>query len=86
VLAGAAFKNRASALLDAVVDYLPAPVAVRRSGPPAAHDATHALRQAADEEAVLRARVQDHDRSVRRKLDLFPGSISERARRRLLHL
>jgi elongation factor G len=52
VLCGAAFKNKGvQALLDAVIDYLPAPVDI----PPVQghlphHDATHAERRAADEE------------------------------------
>src|SRR5207253_2521084 len=52
VLAGAAFKNKGvQALLDAEVDYLPAPVDVPAiQGHLPHHDATHALRQAADEE------------------------------------
>jgi len=52
VLAGAAFKNKGiQALLDAVVDYLPSPVDVPAiQGHLPHHDATHAVRKAADEE------------------------------------
>ena len=52
VLAGAAFKNKGvQALLDAVVDFLPSPMDVPAiQGHLPHHDATHALRKAADEE------------------------------------
>src|SRR6266516_2788730 len=52
VLAGAAFKNKGvQALLDAVVDYLPSPRDIPAiQGHLPHHDATHAVRQAADEE------------------------------------
>ncbi len=52
VLCGAAFKNKGvQPLLDAVIDFLPAPVdvpAIRGHLPH--HDATHAVRQASDDE------------------------------------
>src|SRR3989454_5861000 len=52
VLCGAAFKNKGvQALLDAVVDFLPAPVDIPAiQGHLPHHDATHATRQATDEE------------------------------------
>src|SRR3989442_1451222 len=52
VLCGAAFKNKGvQALLDAVVDFLPSPVDIPAiQGHLPHHDATHATRQAADEE------------------------------------
>src|SRR5216683_1127728 len=52
VICGAAFKNKGvQALLDAVVDFLPAPVDVAAiKGHLPHHDATHAERHASDEE------------------------------------
>jgi elongation factor G len=52
VLCGAAFKNKGvQALLDAVIDYLPAPINVRAiSGHLPTHDETHAERNVSDDE------------------------------------
>src|SRR5438876_5535165 len=52
VLCGAAFKNKGvQALLDAVVDYLPSPIDIPASqGHIPHHDATHAVRNASDDE------------------------------------
>ena len=73
VLCGSAFKNKGvQPLLDAVVDYLPSPLDI----PPV--DGINPDTDAADtraavgRRAVLRARVQDHERSVRRDADLCP--------------
>ena len=67
VLCGSAFKNKGvQPLLDAVVDYLPAPVDI-----PAVKgiDPTRRARSSAtptDDEPVLGAGVQDHHRPLRR--------------------
>ena len=52
VICGAAFKNKGvQQLLDAVIDYLPAPVDIRAiQGHQPHHDATHVERHASDEE------------------------------------
>ena len=52
VLCGAAFKNKGvQALLDAVVDYLPSPIDIPAiQGHLPHHDATHAVRNASDDE------------------------------------
>ena len=73
VLCGSSFKNKGvQPLLDAVVDYLPSPIDVaavkgikrRRQGGDGA--------QVLGRRAVLRPRLQDHDRPVRRLADLRP--------------
>ena len=66
VLCGSAFKNKGvQAMLDAVIDFMPSPIEM----PPV--KGTLDGRQEGDAQgerrrAVLRARVQDRDRSVRR--------------------
>ena len=66
VLCGSAFKNKGvQPLLDAVIDYLPAPTR-RAAGQGRARERQGRRAHAVRRRAVLRARVQDHDRPVRR--------------------
>ncbi len=75
VLCGSAFKNKGvQRLLDAVVEYLPSPVDM----PPVeghemgAEDAGKVTPPRDGRRAVRRARVQDHDRPVRRQAHVLP--------------
>ena len=74
VLCGASFKNKGvQALLDAVIDYLPAPIDVPPiKGHLPHHDETFDERPPSRRRAVRGAGVQDRDRSVRRKADVLP--------------
>jgi elongation factor G len=72
VLCGSAFKNRGvQLLLDAVVEFLPSPLdvpPVKGVNPDNKEDSE---REAKDNAPVLGARLQDHDRSLRRTLTFF---------------
>ena len=72
VLCGAAFKNKGvQALLDAVIDYLPAPMDVKAiTGHLPHHDETPLRATRLGQRAVRRARVQDCDGPVRREADV----------------
>ena len=66
MLCGSAFKNKGvQAMLDAVIDYMPAPTDI----PPVKGELENGKegeRAASDDEPFSGARVQDHDRPVRR--------------------
>ncbi len=77
VLCGSAFKNKGvQPMLDAVVDYLPSPLDLP---PTEGHKPgkTEAIeeRKADDADPFERARLQDHDRPLRRQADLYPGLL-----------
>ena len=76
-LCGASFKNKGvQALLDAVIDYLPAPVDVPAiKGHVPHHDETFEERRGGRRRAVRGAGVQDCDRPVRREADLSSACI-----------
>ena len=72
MLCGSAFKNKGvQAMLDAVIDYMPSPIDI----PPVKGRLETTAKMAARERdrrgAVLRARVQDHDRPVCRPAHFF---------------
>jgi elongation factor G len=73
ILCGASFKNKGvQALLDAVIDFLPAPIDVPAiQGHLPHHDETFDPRRHR-RRAVRGAGVQDRDRPVRRKADVLP--------------
>ena len=72
MLCGSAFKNKGvQAMLDAVIDYMPAPIDI----PPVKGELENGKpgeRKACDDEPFAGARVQDHDRPVRRPAHLLP--------------
>ena len=73
VLCGSAFKNKGvQPLLDAVVDYLPSPLDIPPVEGLKLDGETTDTRAVGRRRAVLGARVQDHERSVRRHADLRP--------------
>ena len=75
VLCGSSFKNKGvQTLLDAVVDFLPSPLDVP---PIEGHNPDNMeeviLRHADDSEPLDSVGLQDHDRPVRRAVDLYPA-------------
>ena len=75
VICGSAFKNKGvQPLLDAVVDYLPSPLDIPPviGLDPRKAEETPGRAPGVRPGAVLRARVQDHDRPVRRSARLHP--------------
>ena len=75
MLCGTAFKNKGvQAMLDAVIDYLPSPMDI----PPVKGELENGktgARKRGRRRAVRRARVQDHDRPVRRPADRSSACI-----------
>ena len=80
VLLGSAFKNKGvQPLLDAIIDYLPCPLdvpPVHRLDPKTGEEVERSGRLDA---AVLRPRLQGHERPVRRQADVLPRLLRARS-------
>ena len=82
VLCGTAFKNKGvQPLLDAVVDYLPSPLDVPPIEGTDVKGERRARAQGRRRRAVRRARVQDHERPLRRQAHLLPRLLGQARRR-----
>ena len=76
ILCGTAFKNKGvQPLLDAVVDYMPSPLDVPPVDGTDVKGEEELVRHADDSEPFCRARVQDHERPVRRQAHVLPGLL-----------
>jgi hypothetical protein len=83
MLCGSAFKNKGvQAMLDAVVEYMPAPTDVPASKACSTTRMRRLRNPSSDEAPVLGAGLQDRDRPVRRYADLLPGLLGRAELRR----
>ena len=84
ILCGSAFKNKGvQPLLDAVVDFLPSPLDVPPTEGTKPGTDQVLMRRPEDGEPLARARLQDHERPLRRLADLRAALLGQ-ARERLL--
>ena len=82
MLCGSAFKNKGvQAMLDAVLDYMPSPIDIARRQGHQRRRRARGARAPRRRRAVLRARVQDHDRPVRRPAHVLPRLLGRGATR-----